>query len=91
MCSVKMVDHFIKKINCSYPHCISIALDGYIITDDPSDVLTVISPTHELVAKLGVRGNGKGQFNSIIGIAINSSGTIIVAESRNHRLQIITS
>ena len=83
--------HFIKKINCYYPHCISIAPDGYIITDDPSDVLTVISPTHELVAKLGVRGNGRGQFNSIIGIAINSSGTIIVAESRNHRLQIITS
>ena len=83
--------HFIKKINCYYPHCISIAPDGYIITDDPSDVLTVISPTHELVAKLGVRGNGKGHFNSIIGIAINSSGTIIVAESCNHHLQIITS
>ena len=83
--------HFIKKINCSKPYAIGIAPDDYIITDDHSNhFLTVFSPTHELVGKLGVCGKEKGQFNSIIGIAINKRGTIFVTEYNNHRLQIIT-
>ena len=84
--------HFIKKINYNKPYAIGIAPGDYIITDDHSnDFLTVFSPTHELVAKLGVRGKGKGQFGCILGIAINNSGTIFVTEYDNHRLQIITS
>ena len=84
--------HFIKKINCNNPWAIGIAPDDYIITDDHNNnVLTIFSPTHELIAKFGVCGKGKGQFNSIQGIAINNSGTIYVTEYNNHRLQIITS
>ena len=84
--------HFIKKINCNKPYAIGIAPGDYIITDDHSnDFLTVLNPTHELVAKLGVRGKGKGQFGRILGIAINNSGAIFVTEYDNHRLQIITS
>ena len=84
--------HFIKKMNCNFPFVIDIAPDDYIITDEhDSHVLTVFSPTHELVGKLGVHGKEKGQFDHIRGIAINSSGTIFVAEfGNNHRLQIIT-
>ena len=84
--------HFIKKINCNKPWAIGIAPDDYIITDDHNnDVLTIFSPTHELIAKFGVRGKEKGQFNAIRGIAINNSGTIFITEYGNHRLQIITS
>ena len=83
--------HFIKKINCNKPYAIGIAPDNYIITHNRNSVLNIFSPTHELIAKLGVHGRGKGQFNNIYGIAINSSGTIFVTESGNHRLQIITS
>ena len=84
--------HFIKKINCNKPYAIGIALDDYIIThDDNSHILTVFSPAHELVAKLGVRGKGKGQFDNITGITINNRGTLFVTEYDNHRLQIITS
>ena len=84
--------HFIKKINCNKPYAIGIAPDDYIITDNHNNhFLTVFSPTHELVGKFGVCGKGKGQFDHILGIAINSSGTIFVTESVNHRLQIITS
>ena len=82
--------HFIEKINCNKPCTIGIGADDYIIVDS-NDVLTVFSPTHELIAKLGVRGKKKGQFDSIYGIAINSSGTIFVTESNNSRLQIIRS
>ena len=81
--------HLIKKINCNNPWAIGIAPDDYIITTH--NVLTVFSPTHELIGKLGVRGNRRGQFNDILGIAINSSGTIFVTECGNRRLQIITS
>ena len=87
--------HFIKKINCNKPWAIGIAPDDYIITDDDDDddsrILTVFSPTHELIGKFGVRGKEKGQFDEICSIAINNSGTILVTEYRNHRLQIITS
>ena len=84
--------HFIKKINCNKPFAISITPDDYIIThDDNNNVLTIFSPTHELIAKFGVHGKEKGQFNAIQGIAINNSGTIFVTEYGNHRLQIITS
>ena len=83
--------HFIKKINCSKPYAIGIAPDDYIITDDHDDnFLTVFSPTHELVGKLGVCGKEKEQFSGITGIAINKRGTIFVTEYNNHRLQIIT-
>ena len=82
--------HFIKKVNCNKPFAIVIAPDDHLITSDHgNDVLNVFSPTHELVAKLGVRHNAKGEFSAIIGIAINSSGTIFVTEY-NNSLQIIT-
>jgi len=82
--------HFIKKINCNKPFTICIAPDDYIITnDDDGDCLTVLSPTHQLSATFGRRGNKIGHFDCICGIAINNSGTIFVTEGDNIRLQII--
>ena len=81
--------HFIKKINCNKPWAICTAPDDHLITN-AKYVLNVFSPIHEVVAELGVRGNAKGQFRSINGIAINNSGTIFVTEGGNKRLQIIT-
>ena len=71
--------HFIKIINCNKPYAIAFAPDDYIIThDDNSHVLTVLSSTHEVIAKLGMCGKEKGQFNNITGIAINKRGTVFV-------------
>ena len=82
--------HFIKKINCNSPFTICIAPNDYIITKVNNDHgLTVLSPTHKLIAKFGMNGKEKGEFNGIYGIAINNSGTIFVTEWNNHRLQII--
>ena len=80
--------HFIKKINCNNPLAICISPDDYVISD-AEDFLIVFSPTHDLIAKFGTRGNAKGQFRGINDIAINSSGTIFVTEHNNKRLQII--
>ena len=81
--------HFIKKINCNEPHAICLTPDDYIITD-PDDILTVFSPTHQLITKFGTKGSQRGQFSNILGIAVNSVGTIFVTESHNQRLQVIT-
>ena len=85
--------HYIKRINCSSPFAICIAPGGYVITD-LNDILTVFIPTHECIAKFGVRGARKGQFRDIRGIVINNSGTIFITEGSsvggNSRLQIIT-
>ena len=80
--------HFIKKINCSKTYVISFAPDDHLITN-VNDILTVFSPTHELIAILGVCGKAKGQFMGINGIAINCSGTIFVTEVNNKRLQLL--
>ena len=87
--------HFIKRLNCNNPFAICIAPDDHIIAsvnDDNS--ITMFSPTHEYIAKFGVYGKEKGQFDYILGIAINNSGTIFVTEGfgfgiGNKRLQII--
>ena len=84
--------HFINKIRCNYPYGICIAPDYYIVTElNDSACFTVFSPTHEVIAKFGAHGKGKGQFDGICGIAINNSGAIFVTEyNNNKRLQIIT-
>ena len=83
--------HFIKRINCNNPYAICIAPDDHIIAGNDGNSITVFSPTHEYIAKFGVYGKEKGQFNDVMGIAINNSGTIFVTEWGNERLQIITS
>ena len=85
--------HFIKRINCKKPFAICIAPDDHIIAR-VNNSITVFSPTHECITKFGVYGEEKGQFNRILGISINNSGTIFVTEgfilgSGNKRLQII--
>ena len=80
--------YFIKKINCNNPYVICHTPDDYIITDD-GDSLIVFNPTHQFIAKFGIKGNQRGQFSSIYGIAVNSVGTIFVTEYYNHRLQVI--
>ena len=82
--------HFIKRINCISPFVICIAPDDHIIAKVKDNSITVFSPIHECIGKFGVHGEGKGQFRNIFGVAINNSGSIIVAESDNARLQIIT-
>ena len=82
--------HFVNKINGTHPYVICIAPDDHIIVREHDDYsITVFSPTHEYITRFGVYGKGKGEFHIISGIAINSSGSIILTEYGNCRLQII--
>ena len=87
--------YFIKRINYNYPYVICIAPDDHIIARvNGNNSITVFSPTHECIAKFGVYGEEKGQFQCITGVAINNSGTVFVTDGfvfggGNKRLQII--
>ena len=82
--------HFIKRISYKRPFVICIAPDDHIlVTGYDHYNINVFSPTHECISKFGLDDAKKGQFTSILDMAINSSGTIFVIECVNNRLQII--
>ena len=85
--------HYIHKIDC-YGHCnITVSPTGYILTSHESNgkMITIWSPTHQLIHQFGKEGSQQGKFNGIRGIAIGSTGDICVVEGRNRRLQVISS
>ncbi|MGH2616807.1 MAG: 6-bladed beta-propeller, partial [Thermomicrobiales bacterium] len=40
------------------------------------------------VAKFGAYGNGNGQFNTPLGVAVDLDGRVYVADWGNHRIQV---
>ena len=83
---------FIQKINSYRPHAITISPTGYLITGHYGDdnKIRVWSPTYQLINQFGIMGSKQGEFYDIRGMAIDSSGTIYVAEGDNKRLQVIS-
>ena len=83
---------FIQTINSSRPCAITISPIGYLITGHHGyDIkIRVWSPTYQLINQFGKKGSKQGEFDGIEGMAIDSSGTIYVAEGDNERLQVIT-
>ena len=83
---------FIQTINSNTPHAITISPTGYLITSHyvNDNKIRVWSPTYQLINQFGIKGSKQGEFRGITGIAIDSSGTIYVAEMDNKRLQVIS-
>ena len=83
---------FIQTINSYRPIVITISPTGYLITSHAGDDnnIRVWSPTYQLINQFGKKGYEQGEFYGINGMAIDSSGTIYVAEWNNARLQIIS-
>ena len=79
---------FIQTINSNRPIAITISPTGYLITSHAGDdnKIRVWSPTYQLIKK----GSKQGKFYGVYGMAIDSSGTIYVAEWDNKRLQVIS-
>ena len=81
---------FIQTINSYRPGAITISPTGYLITSHAGDdnKIRVWSPTYQLINQFGKKGSKQGEFCGINGMAIDSSGTIYVAERKNKRLVI---
>ena len=81
---------FMQKIETDNPYAITISPTSYLITSHHGDdnKIRVWSPTYQLINQFGKKGPKQGEFNNIYGMAIDSSGTICVAEYNNKRLQV---
>ena len=82
---------FIQTINSYRPYAITISPTGYLITghDGDDNKIRVWSPTYQLINQFGKKGSKQGEFHGIRAMAIDSNGTIYVAECDNVRLQVI--
>ena len=83
---------FISRITCDRPFAITVIPDGYIIAGCSGDnnKIRIWSPNHLLIHQFGKKGSQQGEFKNILGIAMNSTGNITVADCDNMRLQVIT-
>ena len=83
---------FIQTINSNRPYAITVSPAGYLITSHlgGDNRIRVRSPTYQLIKQFGKTGSKQGEFYSIAGMAIDSRGTIYVAELYNERLQVIS-
>ena len=83
---------FIQKIHSDSPWAITISPTGYLITshDGYDNKIRVWSDTYQCIKMFGKKGSKQGEFFGIRGMAIDSSGTIYVAEYINKRLHIIS-
>ena len=71
-------------------YCFTIDENGnFILSDSGSDSIRVFSPTGSLIIKIGKKGGGIGEFESPLGVAINSSSQIVSVCRRGEKpLQI---
>ena len=83
---------FIQTIKSNRPYAITISPTGYLITDHHGDnnKIRVWSPTYQLINWFGKKASKQGEFYGIEGMAMDSSGTIYVAEWGNKRLQVFS-
>ena len=73
------------------PYGIAIHRDNLYVTDRGVHAVFQfkIEVDMLLVAKLGGRGSGMGQFNEPLGLTVSTNGDVFVADYMNHRIQIL--
>ena len=82
----------VDSVKSNSPIAITISPTGYLITghDGDDSKIRVWSPTYQLINQFAQKGYKQEEFCGIDGMAVDSSGTIYVAEYDNKRLQVIT-
>ena len=73
------------------PYGIAIHRDSLYVTDKGAHAVFhfKIETDMRLVAKIGSEGSGVGQFNIPLGLTVSTNGDVFVADSNNHRIQIL--
>ena len=73
------------------PCAIAIHRDNLYVTDTAAHAVFrfKIGTDMRLVAKLGSQGSGVGQFDCPLGLTVSPNGDVFVADSNNHRIQIL--
>ena len=73
------------------PHGIAIHRDNLYVTDIATHAVFrfKIEADMRLVAKLGSRGSGVGQFYCPYGLSVSPNGDVFIADSGNNRIQIL--
>ena len=73
------------------PCGIAIHRDNLYVTDTEAHAVFrfKIEADMRLVAKLGSRGSGMGQFDYPLGLTVSPNGDVFIADSRNNRIQIL--
>ncbi|XP_002129130.2 E3 ubiquitin-protein ligase TRIM71 [Ciona intestinalis] len=72
------------------PRGVAFSHDRIIVTDFNNHRLVIIEPDLQSARYLGSEGNQALQFLRPQGVAIDEEGNIVVADSRNHRIQVFT-
>jgi len=69
-----------------------VGADGtiYVAEYGKIDHILMFSKTHEFLGHWGAHGSGDGEFRRPMGLSIDSSGHVYVADSVNHRIQKFT-
>ena len=72
-----------------YPQGVAFNQAGEIIISAGNRV-TVLSPNGTKLRSFGTRGSGPGQFLAPVGVTVDDEDNILVADSKNHRIQKFT-
>lgn len=67
-----------------------VAVDGDLVYAADTYQVVVFTAEGEFVRQFGRPGTGPGEFNHITGIDVLRNGRIIVADSNNHRVQVLS-
>ncbi len=74
------------------PRKIAFSQTGYVfVTDEDADALVVFSRFWEPVTVVGGFGAGEGRFRQPGGMAVDSHGGLVVCDTGNDRLQVLSS
>jgi hypothetical protein len=62
----------------------------FLVADSGNDRIQAFDANGNFVSAFGTSGSGNGQFDNPQGLAVDSTGNIIVADNGNNRLQVLT-
>ena len=65
--------------------------DGNVyVADSENHRIQVFTASGKFLRKFGCRGNGEGELEWPMGVAVDSRGMVFVSESNNHRISVFT-